>query len=259
MTVNVTIEKLQALARGAGSILRTGYEQEHEIAFKGVTDVVTEIDHRSESFLLQEIHQGFPGSHIVTEESGVISGSDDSVWYIDPLDGTVNYSHNNPVFCVSIAFGWKGRVELAAVYDPMRDEMFSASLGHGAEKNGIKLNASIVCELQKSLLITGFPYDTWDVDKAIFDSYQKMCRKTQGVRSGGSAALDICYVAAGRFDGFWERDLKVWDFAAAGLIAQEAGAIVTNFDGNVDYITNPRSILAAAPGLYSLLYKELHT
>ncbi len=253
-----TLTDLETLARAAGGILRAGYQREHEINYKGVIDLVTEIDHQSEAYLLGEIRSRFPESHIFAEESGVIEGSRDAVWYVDPLDGTVNYAHNIPIFCVSIAFALNGSMHLGVVYDPMRDELFSAERGQGAHLNGRAIHPSTAIDLQHSLLVTGFPYDAWNTPRDNFDNFARLGKLTQGVRRLGSAALDACYVGAGRFEGFWELSLKPWDVAAGGLIAQEAGAIVTNVDGQPDYISAPQSIIAAAPGIHAPLMAALH-
>lgn len=252
-----TLPDLEILARAAGAILRAGYQREHEIAYKGIIDPVTEIDHQSEACLLGEIRRRFPESHILAEESGVIEGNRDAIWYIDPLDGTVNYAHNIPIFCVSIAFALNGATHLAAVYDPMRDELFTAERGKGAFLNGRAIQPSTATELQRSLLVTGFPYDAWNTPQDNFANFVRLGKLSQGVRRLGSAALDACYVGAGRFEGFWELALKPWDVAAAGLIAQEAGAIVTNIDGQPDYISSPQSIVAAAPGVHAHLLSAL--
>jgi myo-inositol-1(or 4)-monophosphatase len=147
---------------------------------------------------------------------------------------------------------------LAAVYDPLRDEMFTAERSKGAFLNGKPIKASNTVELQKSLLVTGFPYDTWNTEKDNFKNFEKLAKMTQGVRRLGSAALDGCYVAAGRFDGFWELALRPWDIAAAGLIAEEAGARVTATDGKANYISTPQSILATAPGIYQQMLEQLN-
>jgi myo-inositol-1(or 4)-monophosphatase len=252
-----TLNDLERLARSAGAILRDGYNKEHQISYKGVIDLVTEVDHASEAFLLEEIQSRFPQSHILAEESGETKGVSEGIWYIDPLDGTVNYSHHIPLFSVSIAYAFKGIVILGAVYDPLRDELFSAERGKGAHLNGKQIHAAKTTELQKSLLVTGFPYDTWDTKQDNFRNFEKLAKMTQGVRRIGSAAIDGCYVAAGRFDAFWELSLKPWDVAAAGLIAQEAGAKVTAVDGSPDYISTPQSVLAAAPGIYQQMLEQL--
>jgi myo-inositol-1(or 4)-monophosphatase len=252
-----TLSNIKSLARSAGAILREGFKKEHNISYKGIIDLVTEADYASETFLLKEIRRHFPSNHIFTEESGEINGNKEYIWYIDPMDGTVNYSHHLPNFCVSICFASHGNLKLGAVYDPLHNEMFSAERGKGAHLNGKKIHSSQIKELSKSLLVTGFPYDVWNTKNNNFDNFLKMSKLTQGVRCHGSAVLDGCYVAAGRLDGFWELSLKPWDVAAAGLIAQEAGARVTTVDGNSDFISMPLSILIAAPGIYDQLLTAL--
>jgi myo-inositol-1(or 4)-monophosphatase len=252
-----TLFDLELLAREAGSILREGYNKKHTVHYKGTIDLVTEADHASEAFLLGEIKAKFPGGHILAEESGNIQGSNEDLWYIDPLDGTVNYAHHVPIFCVSIGYSTNGQMTLGVVYDPMRDELFAAERSKGAFLNGKRIQVSSTTDLGKSLLVTGFPYDTWDTDLDNFKYFERLAKKTQGVRRLGSAALDACYVAAGRFDGFWEFKLKPWDVAAGGLIAREAGARVTAIDGREDFLSPPMSIIASTPGIYEAVKEQL--
>ena len=252
-----SLPNLESLARAAGKILRDGYEKDHEVQFKGVIDLVTEIDHQSEEYLLGEIAKRWPESHIFAEESGESGHAGGLTWYVDPLDGTVNYAHGVPVFCVSIACAWEGQTRLGVVYDPLRDEMFASERGKGAWLNGRVLKVSSATELQKSLLVTGFPYDTWTAKPNNLEFFGRFARMTQGVRRLGSAALDACYVAAGRFDGFWELSLRAWDIAAAALIAEEAGARVTTVKGQADYMIPPHSILASAPGIHDQMLEVL--
>jgi len=245
-----TLLELERLARQAGEILRLGYEQEHQVDYKSAIDLVTEIDHQSEEFVLGEIQRAFPGHQIVSEEIGLVPGRQGDEWFVDPLDGTVNYAHGIPFFSVSIAYAHQGIVTLGAVYDPMRDEMFIAERGRGASLNGRSLRVSQVTELQRSLLVTGFPYDTWSNPRNNLEFFGRFAIRTQGVRRLGSAALDLSYVAAGRLEGYWELSVKPWDVAAGGLIAEEAGATVTNMDGQADYVTPPCSLIAAPPALH---------
>ena len=252
-----TLSELERLAHEAGAILRAGYDKEHQVKYKGVIDLVTEVDHEAEAFLLREIRRNYPDHHIFAEESGIIQGNDEHIWFVDPLDGTVNYAHHIPIFSVSVAFASQGDLMLGAVYDPMRDEMFTAERSRGAYLNGRPLQVSAVEELQKSLLVTGFPYDAWDTEQDNFSNFVHFAKLTQGVRRLGSAALDLCYVAAGRFDGFWEMSLKPWDVAAGGLIAREAGARVTNVSGESDFISPPQSVIAATPGIHARILQEL--
>jgi myo-inositol-1(or 4)-monophosphatase len=261
-----TISYIENLAREAGAILRAGYEKEHQVNYKGVIDLVTEVDHQSEAVLLGRIQKDFPDHHIFSEERGIIQGSDEHVWYVDPLDGTVNYAHNIPIFCVSIAYALRldttaslsASLSLGVVYDPLRDEMFTAERGNGAYLNGRRIHVSSTTELQQSLLVTGFPYNAWDTPLDNFANFVKFGKRSRGVRRLGSAALDLAYVGAGRFDGFWELALNPWDVAAGGLICEEAGATVTNVDGRGDYISPPQSILAATPGIHARMLEVLH-
>jgi myo-inositol-1(or 4)-monophosphatase len=253
-----TLSYVEQLARQAGAILHAGYEMEHQVGYKGVIDLVTEIDHQSEKLLLEEVQKDFPGHRIFSEESGVIQGTAEHIWYIDPLDGTVNYAHNIPFFSVSIAYAFQGVLSLGAIYDPMRDEMFLAERGKGASLNGRPLHVSTTSELQRSLLVTGFPYTAWDTPQDNFANFVRLAKLTRGVRRLGSAALDLGYVAAGRFDGYWEISLNAWDVAAGGLICEEAGAQVTNVKGEADFLSPPQSVVAATPGIHARILQELN-
>lgn len=254
-----TLADLERMARQAGRILSENYEKGTQITYKGVIDLVTEVDHASEAFLLGEVKRLFPSHDILAEESGLTSnGGAEHLWLIDPLDGTVNYAHGIPIFSVSVAYAYRGQVVLAAIYDPMRDELFTAERGRGAYLNGARrLRVSSQSELAKSLLVTGFPYDAWNSERDNFDNFVRLSKRTQGVRRLGSAAIDLCYVAAGRFDGFWEIALKPWDVAAGGLIAEEAGALVTNLRGGGDYLNPPQSVVTANPLLHPQLLAAL--
>jgi myo-inositol-1(or 4)-monophosphatase len=252
------LSDIERLARQAGEILRRSYEHEHQIDYKGNIDLVTEVDHQSEDLLLGEIQRLFPGHQIVSEEIGLVPGRAADQWFVDPLDGTVNYAHGIPVFSVSIAYARNGAVTLGAVYDPLRDELFTAERGAGAWLNGRRLQASRATELQRSLLVTGFPYDSWSTPQNNLENFSLFSKLTQGVRRLGSAALDLCYVAAGRFDGYWELSLRQWDMAAGSLIAAEAGAIVTTLEGGTDILTPPCSLIAAPPAIHSKMLENLN-
>ena len=253
-----TLQDLEILAKQAGVILKNGYGRRHQIASKShAIDLVTETDRRSEEFLLESIRRRWADHTIVAEESGEHSGNA-SLWYIDPLDGTVNFAHGVPIFSVSIAYAENGEVQLGVVYNPMSDECFCARRGEGAFLNGRRLHVSETAELANSLLVTGFPYDIWENPDNNLDNFARFAVRTQGVRRLGSAALDLCFVAAGRFDGYWELRLKPWDVAAGGLIAAEAGAVVTNLHGGEDYLSPPQSILAANPALHPQMLAVLH-
>ena len=244
------------IARQAGEIQRAGFGQTHQVGHKGPVDLVTEIDHRCEAHILNAIQSQFPGHHIVAEESGQINGGSPHTWYVDPLDGTVNYAHSVPLFSVSIAYAEGGQTQLGVVYDPMRDECFSAQRGHGAWLNDQPIRVSSADQLIDALLVTGFPYELnqRQLNLELFADFSLQC---QGVRRLGSAALDLCYVAAGRLDGYWELSLQAWDVAAGALIVQEAGGVLTAPDGQADFFRPPFALLTANPQLYPLMLKVL--
>lgn len=252
------LEDIESLARGAGEILRRGYGQSHTISLKGDIDLVTEIDRQSEAFILDEIRKRFPDDQVIAEESGEKPGKDCCAWFVDPLDGTVNYAHGLPIFSVSIAYQENGFLRLGAVYDPMQDECFSAERDRGAWLNGEPIRASSIQTLVESLLATGFPYDIQTSPHNNLDHYARFSLLSQGVRRLGSAALDLCYVAAGRMEGFWETDLGAWDMAAGALIAEQAGAIVTDIYGGPGYLSKPHSILAANRYIHPLMLEVLN-
>jgi myo-inositol-1(or 4)-monophosphatase len=252
-----TLNDLITLARQAGLILRQSFGLHLQVDHKGVIDLVSEADRLSEKFLLDYIRTRFPGDRIVAEESGELAGTTDRVWYIDPLDGTVNYVHGVPIYSVSIAYTEASQLRMSVVYDPSRDECFSAEFGLGAWLNGQPIHPSTTSDLDHALLVTGFPYDIRTNPNNNLDHYSHLALHSQGVRRLGSAALDLCDVACGRFDGFWELRLKAWDVAAGALVAQQAGAVVTNLSGGPDFMTPPQSVLAANPHLHPLLLREL--
>jgi myo-inositol-1(or 4)-monophosphatase len=244
-------------ARGAGEILRTGYGKQHSINLKGRIDIVTEVDHQAEQYLVEQIYAAFPEHTIFAEESGHLQGKDGACWYIDPLDGTTNYAHAVPFFSVSIAYAEEGVIQLGTVYDPMRDECFSAEHGQGAWLNGEPIHVSENEEMLRSLLTTGFPYDHPSALKNNLDSFAHFTRLSQGVRRMGSAALDLSYVAAGRFEGYWEQTLSPWDMAAGALIVREAGGRVTNIYGDENLFSPPYSVAAGNPAIHEKLIQGL--
>jgi len=253
------LEDLITLARQAGEILVSGFGNLHDIRHKGRIDLVTEMDHRSEALLISEIQKKFPGHAIITEESGSLSGDADHCWYIDPLDGTMNYAHGVPLYSVSIAYAEKGQRQLAVVLDPSRPECFSAQHGQGAWLNGQPIHVSDIRELVDALLVTGFPYHT-NAQHNNLDNFSRFFYEVQAVRRFGSAALDLCYVAAGRVDGYWQLESKSWDIAAATLIVEQAGGVVTNLQGSKDYFKPPYGSVAANkwlnPKMRSILGKK---
>ena len=253
-----TLDDIESLARGAGEILRAGFGQRHQVRYKGEIDLVTEADHASEEFLLNEIRRRFPDHQVVSEESDGIAGAECCQWIIDPLDGTVNYAHGVPIFSVSIAYREDNLMRLGVVYDPMQEECFSAERGRGSFMNGRPLHVSQAQVLVRSLLVTGFSYDIRTNPRNNLDYYATFSLCSQGVRRLGSAALDLSYVAAGRFDGYWELEIKPWDIAAGGLIAEQAGAMVTDVLGRPDYLKPPCSILATTPGIHAEMVSILN-
>ncbi|HJS28680.1 MAG TPA: inositol monophosphatase family protein [Anaerolineales bacterium] len=246
-----TLADLESLARGAGEILRIGSKTGFRVSHKGVTDLVTELDYKSEQYLLDRIREKFPGHQIVTEESGQHDGDPSHQWLIDPLDGTTNFSHGVPIYAVSLGYLRDGVPQMGAVYDPNLDACFSAERGLGSWMNGKRLRVSEGAMLDQSLLVTGFPYDIRTNPANNLDHYAHFALRTHAVRRLGSAALDLCYVADGRFDGYWELSLSPWDLAAGALIVEEAGGIVTRLDGEADYLRPPYSVLAGNPVIHA--------
>lgn len=237
-------------AREAGALLGRNFAQIHGITMKGHHDPVTESDLQSQQLIIQRLSQAFPQFGFVAEEAGLSAfHTDDGPgrWIIDPLDGTVNFAHNFPLFCVSIAWQRQGVVEYGVVYDPLRQELFEAIKGHGAYLNDNPIRVSAISDLDRALLATGFPYDVADHLEGIMLRLRRLLVRAQGVRRPGSAAIDLCYLAAGRVDGFWEEGLKPWDTAAAVLIVEEAGGRVSTFDGTPFTLT--ARTVAASNGL----------
>lgn len=252
-----TLEFIEEIARQAGGILQSFIGRDLDVRHKSRTDLVTRADHASEDYLIGEIRKAFPGQMINAEESGNLAGTPEHQWFIDPLDGTLNYAHGVPIYSVSIAYAYQGQVELGVVYDPTRDEMFSAEKGAGAFLNGRLIHTSAFEDLVDCLLVTGFPNDMWgtpDDNTANFIQFSKL---SQTVRRLGSAALDAVYVAAGRLDGFWEVEIFSWDIAAGCLIAEEAGCVVTDAFGNPDILKDPISIVCANPVIHAKMLKVL--
>lgn len=230
-------------ARDAGRVLAERFGRSLEINNKSELDLVTESDLASERLIIDRIKSHYPRHAILAEESGASGPADrerDSEWrwIIDPLDGTTNYAHGYPCFCVSIGVENQGRMELGVVYDPMRDEVFTAERGQGAALNGRRIRVSTTLSLATALLCTGFPYDVRERSE-FARHFANFIMAAQGVRRDGAAALDLAYVAAGRFDGFWEEGLKPWDVAAGGLLIEEAGGRVSTYSGDPLNIFSP--------------------
>jgi len=221
-----------AAARRAGALLRARYTERHEIAFKsGPIDLVTDADRDAEALIVAALAEAFPEHGIVAEESAARPSRDGHHWYVDPLDGTTNFAHGYPQFAVSIALARGDELLVGVVYDPVRDEAFSAVRGEGARLNGSPIAVSSVPRLEQALLATGFPYDRRQHAEHYVAFLTEGMRRAQGVRREGSAALDLCWLASGRLDGYWEEKLKPWDLAAGRLVVEEAGGRVTDFAG----------------------------
>lgn len=225
-------------ALAGGVILKSYYGREFRIAFKGELDLVTQADTESEAEVLSILRARLPEVSILAEESGVSDRDLEHRFIVDPLDGTTNFAHAYPMFAVSIGYEEAGLVRAGVVYDPIREELFTAEKGRGAFLNGSKLDVSTTEKLEHSLLVTGFPYDLKDDLEGNLRQFKRFMGVARAIRRDGSAALDLCYVAAGRFDGFWEEKLGPWDTAAGALIVEEAGGQVTDITGGPFHYTH---------------------
>ena len=219
-------------AKKAGLLLKSRLGQKRRVKYKGPVNLVTEMDLLAEKVIVSEIRKHWPDHSLLAEEKTDLQGDSPYRWVIDPLDGTTNYAHGFPVFSVSIALQMEEKVVLGVVYDPTRDDLFVGKKGEGARLNGRKIHVSSTPKLSESLLATGFPYDLRENAADNFDHFRNFALHAHAVRRAGSAALDLCYVAAGRFDGFWEMRLGPWDMAAGSLMVREAGGKTTDFLGN---------------------------
>ncbi len=243
-------------ARAAGAIInRAALDVEAvRISQKQLNDFVTEVDHASEKVIIETLLGAYPGHGILAEESGSQHGARDSecVWIIDPLDGTTNFIHGFPVYCVSIALAVRGKVEQAVIFDPSRNDLFTATKGRGAYLNDRRLRVSKRIRLSECLLSTGFPFRPGDNFKSYLDMMGEVMQVTSGLRRPGAAALDLAYVAAGYTDGFFEKGLKPWDVAAGSLLVTEAGGLVGNFTGEANFL-DQAECMAASPKIYGQL------
>jgi len=247
-------------ARTAGSIInRAALDLEVlKIGRKGPNDFVSEVDRNAEAAIIQTLLEAYPGHGILAEESGREHGARDSeyVWIIDPLDGTTNFLHGFPVYAVSIALAVRGQVQQAVVYDPTRNDLFMASKGRGAFLNDRRLRVSKRVRLSDSLVGTGFPFRRGDNFKRYVKMFEEVMQACAGLRRPGAAALDLCYVAAGYYDGFFEMGLNPWDVAAGSLIITEAGGLIGNFAGESDYL-HQREVVAGNPRVFGQLVNIL--
>jgi myo-inositol-1(or 4)-monophosphatase len=237
-------------ARDAGRVLAEKFGRALQVSNKGEIDLVTEADLASERLIIERVRSYHPRHSILTEEAGDVAAAggaqSEFKWIVDPLDGTTNYAHGYPVFCVSIALEHLGRVVVGVVYDPFRDELFAAERGEGATLNGRRVRVSATADLGGALLCTGFPYDVRERGD-FARHFRNFIMSAQSVRRDGSAALDLAYVACARFDGFYEEGLRPWDVAAGVLLVEEAGGRVTHYDGKAfDHYRPP---IAASNGL----------
>ena len=260
---------MSEIAREAGALLMHYFHQHLKIEYKGDADLVTAADRASEKLIRERILSQWPGHDVLGEEQGLSDQGSDYRWYVDPLDGTTNFAHGYPVFCVSLGLEYRGLEDqapgqrssgerasrvAAAIYDPTRDELFTAEQGRGALLNGESIHVSKTATLKESLLATGFPSHKRHKNPNIY-FYHQITLHTHGVRRAGSAALDLCNVASGRYDGFWEFNLNPWDTAAGVLIVEEAGGKVTRFDG-LPFELNSRETLASNGLLHEALLAE---
>ena len=247
-------------ARSAGSIInRAALDVEAvRISQKQVNDFVPEVDHASEKAIIETLLTAYPDHGILAEESGSQHGAQgaDCVWIIDPLDGTTNFIHGFPVYCVSIALAVRGKVEQAVIYDPSRNDLFTATKGRGAYLNERRIRVSKRTRLQECLISTGFPFRKGDNFNAYLQMMGDVMQRTAGLRRPGAAALDLAYVAAGYSDGFFETGLQPWDMAAGSLLVTEAGGLVGNFTGEADFL-DQKECLAGTPRIYGQLVSIL--
>jgi len=252
------IPAMTAIAREAGALLLEYFHQGLKIEYKGDADLVTAADRASEVLIRERVAKQFPSHDVLGEEQGLNDRGNEYRWYVDPLDGTTNFAHGFPVFCVSLAIERRiadsQKRVAAVVYDPTRDELFCAEPGKGAQLNGKAIHVSKIGQLKESLLATGFPSHKRHKNPNIF-FYHQITLRTHGVRRAGSAALDLCDVACGRYDGFWEFNLNPWDTAAGVLIVEEAGGKVSGFDGS-PFQLNSRETLASNGLLHDALVHE---
>jgi len=249
---------MSAIAREAGALLLDYFHQKLKIEYKGDADLVTAADRASETLIRERIGRQFPSHDVLGEEQGLNDRGGEYRWYVDPLDGTTNFAHGYPVFCVSLALerrdGKVGKRIAGVVYDPSRDELFTAVEGQGARLNGQPIHVSKVAQLKECLVATGFPSHKRHQNPNIY-FYHQITLRTHGVRRAGSAALDLCNVACGPFDGFWEFNLNPWDTAAGVLIVEEAGGRASRFDGS-PFELDSRETLASNGLVHDALVRE---
>ena len=250
------METARRAAMEAGGILKELYGNINRILKKGEIDLVTEADIASENAVIETISSDFPNDMILSEEAGEHGEKSDRLWIVDPLDGTTNFAHTFPFFAISIGFQVEYETVAGVVYNPVMDEFFEAEKGKGAFLNKNSIRVSDKVNLKDSLVATGFPYDIHEKNEAVLEDFKRMIVQVQGVRRPGAASIDLCYVAAGRLDGFWEQGLKPWDTAAGSIILQEAGGIISDYAGN-PYDPFMKTVLASNPGIHGKMLEIL--
>lgn len=251
-------------ARKAGKLILRAQDESFDLTIldKGQNDYVTQIDKQAEQIIIDTIQKAYPTHKIIAEESGLVNfdnndkSSDTPIWIIDPLDGTTNFIHGFPQYCISIGVKTQDKITQAVVYDPIRDELFSAVKGQGAKLNNQRIRVSKTYQLEQALLGTGFPYRDFSMLDKYLELFKEFLPNSGGIRRAGAAALDLAYVACGRLDGFWEFGLQPWDIAAGSLLIQEAGGFITTLTGDHDFLTKD-SILAGNPKIYIKLQEKL--
>jgi len=233
LSLHMLLQVMQEAAEAGAVQLRKFFGQSYQISHKeGLNNLVTEADHASEKAIIDVIRSYFPDHAILCEEGGALDNTGHTKWIIDPIDGTINFANNIPICCVSIGVEKDGEMIAGLVFNPFMQELFIAEKGKGATLNGHKIQVSNQKKVENSCLVTGFPYTYLDQPNGPLDVFERLIRKGIPVRRLGSAAIDLCWVAAGRFDGFYEHHLQPWDSAAGFLIVQEAGGVVTDFSGD---------------------------
>ncbi len=252
---NNSLEAAVEIAQEAGKILREEMTRPVSIAYKGDFDLVTQADRRSEALIVSRLQKYFPGHAVAAEEGTGKDTASDYCWHVDPLDGTTNFAHRYPCFCVSMALTYKKELQLGVIYNPVYDELFTAARGEGACFNGKKIHCSKINALKNSLLCTGFPNHNREANPN-FHFYWDFTLRTHGVRRDGSAALDLAFVAMGRFEGFWEFGLNPWDTAAGVMLVEEAGGQITDMQGQPYTLGGP-SILASNGLIHSETLKVI--
>lgn len=251
-------ETLLRAARDAGNIMQQHFNGTYKISSKSsINDLVTEVDKLSEAAIVKDIRAQFPDHDILSEEAGELAGNSAYKWIVDPIDGTVNYAHGVPVCCVSIGVEKEGSIIMGAVYNPFMNEFYFAEKGEGATLNDKKILVSENKNIESAFLVTGFPYQWEDMKNDPMEIFSYFVKQGSPVRRMGSAAIDLCWVACGRFDGFWEHNLNAWDAAAGFLIVEEAGGKVTDFKGDV-YSPYQRKLIATNGFIHKDLLKAVN-